>query len=375
MMETIKLEVGETPIVKIEAIGGDLRLSGRRDTQFEAQAPERGTLNVEQDGDQIKVRCRSGCLIFMPANAQIEVEQVGGDARVIGLTNELMMKTVGGDLSLRRVARSTFELIGGDLHARKVDGDLTVDRIGGDAIAEKVDGDVRLRSVGADLVLHKVTGLVEATVGGDASLSFTPKADAPLVVTAGGDLSCRLPEDISAKITMNAGGDIATPTDIEHVIENGRTVIRLGDAETSIELTAGGDLWLRVGKREMDFAEDFVGSVMGDLDARLAEMEARFNAIGAGMYTFDAERIGERVRQSVERARRKANKAQERAAKRAEKYARKHGRRHSITIGGTEPREPVVSEEERLTVLRMLEQGKISVEEAEKLLKTLGGEN
>jgi hypothetical protein len=168
---------------------------------------------------------------------------------------------------------------------------------------------------------------------------------------------------------------MAMPAEVERVSENGATVIRLGDAKAAIELTAGGDLWLRVGKMEMDFAEDFVGSVMGEVDARLAEMEARFNAIGAGMYTFDAERIGERVRRSVERARRKANKAQERAAKRAEKYAHKHGRRHSITIGGLEPRETRVSDEERLTVLRMLEQGKISVEEAENLLKTLGGED
>jgi hypothetical protein len=174
---------------------------------------------------------------------------------------------------------------------------------------------------------------------------------------------------------MKAGGDMAMPTDVERVSENGETVIRLGEAEATIELTAGGNLWLRVGKMEMDFAEDFVGSVMGELDARLAEMEARFNAIGAGMYTFDAERIGERVRRSVERARRKANKAQERAAKRAEKYARKHGRKHTVTIGGSEPRGSVVSEEERMAVLRMVEQGKISVEEAEQLLKTLGGED
>ncbi len=305
----------------------------------------------------------------------MEVEQVGGDARVIGLTSELMMKTVGGDLSLRRVARSTFELIGGDLHARKVDGDLTVDRIGADAIAEKVDGDVRLRSVGADLVLHKVTGLVEATVGGDASLSLSPQAGSSSIVTAGGDLSCRLPEDVSAQIALTAGGDMAMPADVKRVSENGGTVIRLGEAEATIKLTAGGNLWLRVGEMEMDFAEDFVGSVMGELDARLAEMEARFNAIGAGMYTFDAERIGERVRRSVERARRKATKAQERAAKRAEKYARKHGRTRSVTIGSPEPRGPVVSEEERMAVLRMLERGKISVEEAEKLLKTLGGED
>lgn len=369
-MEKVKMEVGEAPTVNIESIGGDLRLSGRNDTQFEAQAPEKGSLNVEQDDNQISVTCRSGCLIFLPVGARVEVEQVGGDARVTGLTNEVMMKTVGGDLSLRRVGRSTFELIGGDLYARKVDGDLTVDRIGGDAVAEKVEGDVRLPAVGGDLVLHKVTGLVETTVGGDASLTLSPSAETHSVVQAGGDLSCRLPEDVSASITVHAGGDIALPSDVEREDTDEGTTFRLGDAEATIELSAGGNLWLRVGKGEVDYAEDIVGSVMGELDGRLAEMEARFNAIGAGMYAFDAERIGARVRRSVARARRKAAKAQSRAEKRVAR--RKRGR--TITFGTSEPQTPEVSEDERLAVLRMLEKGTVSVEEAEKLLRSLGGE-
>ena len=370
MMEKVKMEAGESPMVKIEAIGGDLRLSGRNDTQFEAQAPEKGSLNVKQDDNQIRVACRSGCLIFLPAGAQVEVEQVGGDARVTGLTNELMMKTVGGDLSLRRVGRSTFELIGGDLYARKVDGDLTVDRIGGDAVAERVVGDVRIRMVGGDLVLNKVTGLVETMVGGDASLTLFPSAETHSIVQAGGDLSCRLPEDVSASITVRAGGDVALPSDVEREETNGGTAFHLGEAEATIELSAGGNLWLRVGTGEVDYTEDMVGNVMGDLDARLAEMEARFNAIGAGMYAFDAERIGARVRRSVARARRKAAKAQSRG----ERRVAKHKRGRTITFGASEPRRPEVSEEERLAVLRMLEKGTISVEEAEKLLRSLGGE-
>jgi len=369
-MEKVKMEVGETPTVKIVAIGGDLRLTGRNDTQFEAQAPEKGSLTVDQEDDQISVACRSGCLIFLPVGAQVEVEQVGGDARVTGLTNELMMRTVGGDLSLRRVGRSTFELIGGDLYARKVAGDLTVDRIGGDAVAERVEGDVRLPAVGGDLVLHKVTGLVETAVGGDASLSLSPEAETHSIIQAGGDLTCRLPEDVSASITVQAGGDMALPSDVEREDTDQGTIIRLGDAEATIELSAGGDLWLWVGKREVDYAEDMVGSVMGELDARLVEMEARFNAIGAGMYAFDAERIGERVRRSVARAQRKA--AQGRT--RAERKVAKSKRGRTVTFGTPEPQRPEVSEEERLAVLRMLEKGTISVEEAEKLLHSLGGE-
>ena len=369
-MEKVKMEVGDAPTVHIESIGGDLRLSGRNDTHFEVQALEKGSLKVEQQDHRISVSCRSGCLIFLPAGARVEVEQVGGNARVTGLTNELMLKTVGGDLSLRRVDRSTFELIGGDLYARKVDGDLTVDRVGGDAVAERVVGDVRIHAVGGDLVLHKVTGLVETSVGGDASLTLSPSVETHSVVRAGGDLSCRLPEDISASITVQAGGDMALPSDVEREDTDHVTTLRLGGAETTIELSAGGNLWLRVGKGEVEYGEEMVGSVMGELDARLAEMEARFNAIGAGMYAFDAERIGERVRRSVARARRKAAKAHSRA----ERWTTKHKHGRTITFGTSKPRKPEVSEEERLAVLRMLEKGTISVEEAEKLLHSLGGE-
>ena len=58
-MEKVKMEVGEAPTVNIESIGGDLRLTGRNETHFEAQAPEKGSLSVEQEDNQISVNCRS----------------------------------------------------------------------------------------------------------------------------------------------------------------------------------------------------------------------------------------------------------------------------------------------------------------------------
>ena len=384
-MDKVTVEVSGPLTVKIQSIGGDLRMSGGKEKQLEAQAPEKGALVVEQSGDEINITCRSSCLVFLPADVRVVAEQVGGDARVTGLTNELMIKTVGGDLSLRRVGRSTFELVGGDLHARKVSGDLTIDRVGGDVVAERVDGDIRLRTVGGDLILRKVNGLVEASIGGDASLSLTSIADTRSVVSAGGDLSCRLPGDASATVTVRAGGDMVLPLDVDCESTDESTILRLGEGEATIDLTAGGDLWLQAGTSEADYTADLVGSVIGEVDARIAEMEARFNAIGAGIYAFDAERIGERVRRSVERARRKAVKAQARAEKQVTKIDRararaarrsakfKHGYR--VTFGPGGPREHVASEEERLAVLRMLEQDKISVEEAEELLKTLGGES
>jgi hypothetical protein len=83
----------------------------------------------------------------------------------------------------------------------------------------------------------------------------------------------------------------------------------------------------------------------------------------------------ERMEQKLERAQRKIeNKAQ------AHERAARHGR-HSWSFTIPTPPNPVippgepVSDDERLMILRMLEQKKISMEEAEELLSALEGKS
>ncbi|NIS82330.1 MAG: hypothetical protein GTO14_19460 [Anaerolineales bacterium] len=371
-MERITLEVDEKQKVQIELIGGDLRISGRKGLKLEAQAPDEGNLMVEQVGDQIMISCRSGCLIYLPSAARIDADQIGGDARITGLSAELMIRSIGGDLSLSRVGRSTFEMVGGDLTARKMMGDLTVDRVGGDAVVEQVDGEVRLRAVGGDLLLRKVKGLVDVAVGGDASVEIRPEVEKSSVVVTGGDLACWLPKGASTIVKMQAGGDLMKPADLETEETDEGTVLRLGDGEGSVELSSGGDLWLQVGERDMLNTVELLGDIESQVEASVAEVEARVAAMVEGAYAFDAERIGERVRRSVARARRRAERARRRSTGYAD--AMSNHIRKSIQIGGFVAEEQAVSEEERMTILRMVEQGKIDVEEAEKLLKALEGE-
>lgn len=386
-MEKVTLEVGSSPKIRILNIGGDLRLSGREGSNFEAQAPGSGKLEVEEKEGWVEVGCRSGCLIFLPTEAQVEGGDVGGDMRATGLEQEVMIKTIGGDLSLRRIGRATFEVIGGDMRARKLSGDLTIDRIGGDAVIERAEGNVIIRSiggdaianglegdadisVGGDLVMHKFEGMLKAQAGGDARISFSTAPQMGSAISVGGDLFCRLPEDASLVVRVSAGGDLRLPS--AATMESGEEdslLVKLGEAEGDevlLELSSGGDLWLQVGSSgESGFINDMMGDVLGELDAEMADMEARFNAYGAGFSGFDAERIGERVRKAVAKAQRNA----ERATRHLERM-------------GISPIPPIapsgaslVSEEERLKILKMVEAGTISVEEAETLLQALEGDS
>ncbi|HEY69534.1 MAG TPA: DUF4097 domain-containing protein [Anaerolineae bacterium] len=370
-METLRIEVGENVQVRITTIGGDLRLTGREGAQLEAHAPVEGKLSVVKKNEHVEVNCRSGCLVFLPSDAVVEVDAIGGDFRTIGLNGDLTLGTVGGNCSLRRVGKVTIDRIGGDLDARKLSGDLSLTSAGGDGIVSKVEGSVKIVTLGGDITLQRVEGDVEVGVGGDASVRLAPKKDGHAVVSAGGDLTCRLPEDASAKITVQAGGDlrISGVQEVESK-EKGREV-RLGSGEAEIDLQAGGDLWLRTGSETYTDIDLGLGeSITAGIEASMADMEARFDALGRDFSKFDSDRIGERVRRAVSRSMRKAEKAR----KLAERRAKQHHRERHISFGiGDYGGRDQVSEEERMSILRMLEQGKINIEEAESLLRALEG--
>jgi hypothetical protein len=369
-MEKFNLDVDKKTKVRIESIGGDLRISGRSGSKLEAQAPDYGELKVVQDEDNISISARSAVLVFLPASIPVAVERVGGDVHAKGLSESLAVESVGGDLRLKRIGRTEIQWIGGDLTARKMDSDLVVAQVGGDAVIEKVEGAVRCNAIGGDLVLRAVQGAVDVTVGGDASVEIVPQKEAASRVVTGSDLTCYLPEESSANVQVNAGGELVLvePGEFEEAEEG--VVFRLGDGQGDVDLTSGGDLWLRVGKYESFSTEDWIDDITNRAEASAAEMEARVGAIVGGAFAFDADRIAERVRKSVSKARRKA----ERAQKRAGTYGASDGKNVRISFGKYGSKSAEVSDEERMTILRMVEDGKINVEEAEKLLGALEGE-
>jgi hypothetical protein len=372
-MEKVVLEVGEQMLLKIDAIGGDLRLSGREGKTLEVQAPDHGKLTVEEKDGVHHLACRSGCLVFLPKGTRIEAENIGGDGRLTDIQDEVLVRNVGGDLVLRRVGRASFELVGGDMQVKGMMGDLTVDVLGGDAVIQDVTGSVHLRSVGGDLILDDIQGNINCSAGGDISANFGPGAVGSTSIHAGGDLACRLMEGVSARIQVQAGGDLHLPLGLQSDESN---VIVIDGGEQEIEISAGGDLSVMVGTHDMGAPEDFVGDILLEVDAKLAEMEARFSALGSGLGSFDADRIGERVRRAVRRAQRKSEQAERKATKAEAKLGKINIPKITWAGGdlGASSQKQEATDEERLAILKMVEEGKISVDEAENLFKALEGE-
>jgi len=362
-METRTFQTTESPTIWIETIGGRLQVRTRDTNSVEIYGGEEGDLSATSEDGEIRLSCSADCQLFTPAGARIEANIVGGDVSIQGVTGDLLLRTIGGDLRLRDVGGAAVETIGGDLQARSLAGELSVDRTGGDVVVDEVKRDVRLRAVGGDLRISRVRGLVQAAAGGDVRISLLPEGSTVSAVQAGGDLSCSVPESCSARLLLTAGGDLRLAVPVEAKSTASGCEVVLGEGQATIQLSAGGDLSLRTGIEGDEAVTADLGGAIADrvgaeIEAQMAEIEGRMGSLGDKLGYFDSERIGRKIRETIGKAQRKAARAQLRAAS---------------LRGEVDFSKPATGsgDQERIAVLRMLEEGKLTVAQAEELLQAL----
>jgi hypothetical protein len=276
----------------------------------------------------------------------------------------------------------------------RVAGDLRAVHLQGDARIRQVDGQLVLEQAGSDLRAEGIQGGMTANqVGADIWLGppFTPGA--VYRVNAGGNVEIRLPEDANLRLSLRAGGGVRSHIAGLSLQEAGaETTGAIGAGEATLEIQAGGRIILRppeaegTPEREFDFDVDLgfldalkdLGPV---IEARIAEAMANVEArLQEGLSRIDGEQIRMHVERATEQARRTAERAAERARREAEREAERARiraeraeRRWQRASGRRARQEPAATDEERLRVLRMLEQGKITLEQANELLAALEG--
>jgi hypothetical protein len=267
------------------------------------------------------------------------------------------LQDIGGDLSIRDVASVSVASVQGDFSLREARGSLYAKRLHGDASVRGVEGGVVLESVSDDLALRDVRGDITANVGGDVVLYLNPLSNNSHTVTAGDDILLVLPANADASLTLQ--GDVID-IDWPGIEKDDQAKIRevtLGNGSARINLNAGGDVRVTNRVDAGDWADEF-GNFAG--------------------INFDWSGFGERISRQAEQAARRAEKTAKGVARRLERSVGRHAHRWNVnwTAGGPFPPPPAVnpvSDEERLAILKMLQDKKITAEEADKLLAALEG--
>jgi SHOCT-like protein len=374
MKQTTLSQPKHPVVVQMEHVHGDLQVVGW----------ERDEITAKTDGDQVelgaqngavKLACDGDAILYLPRDASLEVGKIDGDGDIRALSGSLTIRNVSGDLQLRNVGPANIEKVGSDLSLRVCEGDFKAGTIGADASLREVRGSIHITSVGADLYVRELTGNLEAVVGADAVLYIQPAPEASYDVTSGADILLRLPGSPDAQFQLASGTPDGIRVDLGEAastVTGSHYELSLGSGSAKFRLTAGADLVVTSRAREWESAAEF------DRASR--------DFPGPGWSPLPPD-FGERINRTVAAATRRAQLKTDAAMRRAEEKLRaaEHRSRHmGVSMGRWSasserqssppppPSEPV-SDEERLSILRMLQEKKITREEAEKLLAALEG--
>lgn len=385
--EVVEIEVTVTtspaPVLTVAQVGSSLQVRGWDKDDVVANG---GSIPVEMGSDgACHVQSNTDLKLRVPYPAVLEAHHIGSDARITNMAGTVTLDNVGSDLVLRDVGAVTARNIGSDLRIKSVTGDVRITHVGSDATIREVDGAVVLGMVGSDLYLKDIGGSCHVDrVGADLVLSTDFNAGDDYTFTVGGDIVARIPPDADVCFRIMRCSDLVVDALEAEIIEGDDfDEVIFGDGTAQVDLNAGGEI------RLVAQAEDYMMALNVQLEeelaSRLNSIEARLADQLVGLDDVLLNKA-EQLREKAERQSERAIRQTEKALRKAERKTRQTKRQFSFTLGlndqarpkskrrasTPEPREPV-TDVERLMILRMVEGGQISVEEAEKLLSALEG--
>lgn len=422
------IPTGDAPEVILENVEGDLSISGWGRNEIAISAhPDRIEDAAIENG--VRMTLRADASIQIPLNSKLFLRRVDGDLAISSVAGTVALQDVSGDASVRDVGSLTIDNAGEDLSVRHVHGDCTLGRVRGDATVSHIAGNLVIERVEEDLSIFDVRGSVRASGGEDVSLRLKLLPGCTYDIRADDDLSCRIPDQSSARVNLAARDTLRVQRLDTPAITGNTATFQLGNGDAVLNLVAGDDLELTgiPGEDFVDFSFDFgpefgarfaeftqqVAGVIEDQVGTVARaLDDKINSMGGSEEVASriqdriltaARRIEEKINEAIRAAETRAEEERARAEKqRGPERGRRRGpggpggrgpwgggwgggwggpdwnapQSSASTSPGTKPQrpgQPVTSEAERLAVLRMVSEGSISVEQAERLLAALNG--
>ena len=397
--------LSESSTIRVESCGGDLIVRGWTNPMLQVK----GDYHIEESDKGFKLESRGTLQLTLPRETNLSVGRVSGDLVIklytgnafaeyvhgdevfsqagdfdLGIVHgdlvarnllgTISVNEVNGDVVARVVGGAVFGAVHGDLSARVVDGDLQIDVIHGDADLRTINGNVTVNQGYRDINLYGIGGLLSVSdVTGDVRLRGG-LTHGDHHVKARGDIVVRWPAGMSLAVNATSP-KIENRLQLDELSEKpGFLAGQIGAGEVNLTMATDGRIILREeepvkgkwngygGEMEFDFGMDMTGMaarIEAEVESHLSrvtrDLEARF---GAGF----AQQINDKVSRKVERA-------SERARRRTDFRDKTSGFEYASAAPAS-PKKAVITEE-HLRILKMVENGKISPEEAGMLLDAL----
>lgn len=374
-----QIDLGPTPhVVVIECAGNlDIR-GGERD---DVRVMSGGTPCEVRPGEGVlEVRSMADCTIRMPRGGSVEARSVRGSLRIRDVDGAVTVGEVFGDCDIRSTGPVQAGTIMGEVSLRQIAGEVMLGAVNGSLSLRDIHGHVTAESINGELLGRNVSyGTTISRIRGNAAIRSSFEPGTVSTISADGAVAFRVTPGASLRFILPANVPVYPDRDLVITGEGDRRVIMIGDGQATFQIDRADSVRIKLrGDYELEGDAALAYAATGELSESLAELSAELEA-RAGIIEERTAMLSERIRSQIERrlniARREVERAQRRIEREAERAARDpHHSTISFSFGGPASRraEPV-SEQERMAILKMLEEGRITVQEAENLLSALEG--
>ena len=379
----------------------DLKLQGDAVTHVEIQSRDLDKATWTEKEGYCELSLWQPTTVTLPVNARIRLENCRGHVECADLTEAVRGDHIGGHAKFRRTGPLSLEDIGGHAHINQCQGDmlcstvgghlhvndcaghLRIRSVGGHAKVIQIGGDCELPAVGGHANLQQVAGTQTVMAGGHARTTVVPAPETTHSIKAGGNASVQVPRDANATIHLSS------PT-LPPSSPNVRT---MGNGSAAIHVTAGGHIALQEQgtTNEVPEAPDSVKTTQWAFDGLRQQVRSGLNQAFAKAgdklnQVMDENGLDPQQRadlqaqftdirnEALEVAKEAAGAVQVRTREVWEQDVKPTIQSHvnSSSESGGEVAVQAKSEERKM-ILRMLSEGKITVDEANALLQTLDG--
>jgi hypothetical protein len=328
------------------------------------------------------------CELMVPPGCKVIIERASGNARVRNLSEPIVINRVQGDLAVQDLGGVTIARVSDNCLLENIHDNVHISRVGGNLKGKNIQGTIFAERIQDDVRLSGVSGGAEIRSSGNIELSLLENTDKEIKLNASDKILLHLPvnPDVSLYIRSHDERIELNVGDRHDKINTSHCELTLGSGRQKITVEAGdkvrvteeafedadirklfeelNNLWTRLkeesaARRENREQETNWEIKMVEGAARIAEETMD------GMSEIASQITEDTVRQAEEHVRA--------ALKRVEEQIRNLGYDYWSEPVNLKPKRKTseVTAEERLIVMKMLQENKISVEEADRLLEIL----
>lgn len=350
----------------------DLSVEGNDSSTLVVIVEQGDCLRMREENGLVRIVSDTDCRVMLPSTATVTVERTGGDCHLSNLSGRVIVGKIGSDLVLENIGGASVESVGGSCKIHIATGAVELARIGDTLLAEDIQA-ILAGSVGSDVRLTNIHGKVDVSAGDDITIQTNESNLPEIRAKAGSDIDLYVSKDANGQLKLVSGGE-------EIKIHAGGQEAELEDREFSVSIGTGGAMVFLT-----------AGDSIRVLDEGMPEREDdEFDWGGDHWKNFGFD-ISNQVKKglkiasdSMEHALQQAEAATRQASKQVERALRDlddrgfNAGQHRKVVGfsmdsakATTAPKAGPTDEERMLVLKMLQEKKITVEEAEKLLNAL----